>query len=53
MNNCKVSLGLRRVKVCTLDQEQMVNNSNFTLELKKIETFALAYGGGKDIVLRS
>jgi hypothetical protein len=54
MNNGKVSLGsLRRVKVCTLNQEQMLNNSNFTLELKKIKTFTLAYGGGSDITIGS
>ncbi len=54
MNNGKVSLGsLRRVKVCTLNQEQMLNNSNFTLELKKIKTFTLAYGGGNDISIGS
>jgi len=54
MNNNKLSLGsLRRVKVCTLDPKKMVNNPNFTLELKKIETFTLAYGGGKDIAIGS
>jgi hypothetical protein len=54
MNNDKVSLGsLRRIKVCTLNKKQMVNNSSFILELKKIETFTLAYGGGKDIAIGS